>query len=78
MEHLKPWQVILCVKFIELMMQVRPTALKRLFFHKDARLRDAMRWYTNIGRKVWFYELLQFFFRANHQSTDMKLSEFWK
>ena len=30
MENLKPWQVILCVKLIEVIMQARPGALKRL------------------------------------------------
>lgn len=78
MENLRPWQVILSVKLIELMMQIRPSALKRLFFHNDARLRDAMRWYTNIGRRVWFYELFQFFFKDKHRRTDIKLSEVWK
>ncbi|HEX2997989.1 MAG TPA: magnesium-protoporphyrin IX monomethyl ester anaerobic oxidative cyclase [Anaerolineales bacterium] len=78
MENLKPWQVILCVKLMEVIMQARPSALKRLFFHKDARLRDAMRWYTNIGRKVWFYELFQFFFREKWQSKCVRLNEFWK
>lgn len=78
MEHLEPWQVILCVKLIELIMQVRPRALKRLFLYKDARLRDAMRWYTNIGRRVWFFELLQFFFKGGNQGPGIKLSEFWK
>ncbi|HMB21761.1 MAG TPA: hypothetical protein VKP08_02960, partial [Anaerolineales bacterium] len=78
MENLKPWQVILCVKLMEVIMQARPSALKRLFFHKDARLRDAMRWYTNIGRKVWFYELVQFFFQEKRQSKGVRLSDFWK
>ncbi|MBI5294421.1 MAG: magnesium-protoporphyrin IX monomethyl ester anaerobic oxidative cyclase [Chloroflexi bacterium] len=78
MENLKPWAVILFVKLIELIMQARPRALKRLFFHKDAKLRAAMRWYTNIGRRVWFHELFQFFFKARHQTKDIKLSEFWK
>jgi anaerobic magnesium-protoporphyrin IX monomethyl ester cyclase len=78
MENLKPWTVILYVKLIELIMQARPRALRRLLFHKDARLRAAMRWYTNIGRRVWFHELFQFFFKARHQMKDIKLSEFWK
>jgi anaerobic magnesium-protoporphyrin IX monomethyl ester cyclase len=77
-ENLKPWKVILCVKIIELIMQMRPSALRRLFFHKDARLRDAMRWYTNIGRRVWFHEMYQFFFKDKRQSRDIKLIEFWK
>lgn len=78
MENLKPWVVILYVKLIELIMQARPSALKRLLFHKDARLRDAMHWYTNIGRRVWFHELFQFFFKDKRQGKDIKLSEFWK
>ena len=77
-ENLKPWKVILYVKLIELIMQARPIALKRLFFHKDARLRDAMRWYTNIGRKVWFHEMYQFFFKNKRQVGSIKLIEFWK
>ena len=78
MENLKPWQTVLCVKLVEVIMQARPSALKRLLFHHDARLRDAMRWYTNIGRKVWFYELFQFFFRDERQRTGILLSDFWK
>ena len=77
-ENLESWKVILCVKLIELIMQIRPTALKRLFFHQDARLRDAMHWYTNIGRKVWFYELFHFFFTDKHRSTGMRVGEFWQ
>lgn len=77
-ENLKPWMVILCVKLIEVAMQIRPRALKRLFFHRDARLRDAMRWYTNIGRKVWFYELFRFFLKEKPQGTNIRLSEYWK
>jgi anaerobic magnesium-protoporphyrin IX monomethyl ester cyclase len=78
MENLKPWVVVLYVKLIEVILQARPSALKRLFFHKDARLRDAMRWYTNIGRKVWFHEMFQFFFKDKPQGKAIKLIEFWK
>lgn len=78
LDHLKPWMVILFVKLIEVIMQARPKALKRLLFHRDARLRDAMHWYTNIGRKVWFYELFQFFFKEKQPTNVMKLNEFWK
>jgi len=78
MENLKPWVVILYVKLIEAIMQMRPNALKRLFFHRDAGLRHTMRWYTNIGRRVWFHELFQFFFVDKHQVKEVKLSEFWR
>jgi anaerobic magnesium-protoporphyrin IX monomethyl ester cyclase len=78
MDNLKPWVVILCVKLIEAIMQLRPKTLKRLFFHGDTRLRGAMRWYTNIGRRVWFHELLQFFIIDRFQSSTIKLSKFWR
>jgi anaerobic magnesium-protoporphyrin IX monomethyl ester cyclase len=77
-ENLAPWRVILYVKLIEVIMQTRPRALMQLFFHRDARLRDAMRWYTRIGRRVWFHELFQFFFREKRLKREMLISEFWK
>ena len=76
--YLKPWRVILYVKLIEIILQTRPNALKRLFFHKEARLRSAMRWYTRIGRRVWFWELYQFFFVTKLTRQKIKMSEFWK
>jgi anaerobic magnesium-protoporphyrin IX monomethyl ester cyclase len=78
MRHLKPWMVILCVKLIEVLMQTRPKALWRSFFHPDKRLRRAMSWYNNIGKRVWFYELFQFFFRNKHSERAMRLEDFWQ
>lgn len=75
--YLKPWMVILYVKLIEIIMQTRPKALLRLFFHKEARLRSAMRWYTRIGRRVWFYELYQFFFVTRLAKKRIKMGDFW-
>lgn len=77
-EFLKPWKVIVYVKLIEIILQLRPKALKRLFFHKEARLRSAMRWYTNIGRRVWFWELYQFFFVTKLTSDKVKMKDFWR
>ncbi|MGV3611437.1 MAG: magnesium-protoporphyrin IX monomethyl ester anaerobic oxidative cyclase [Fluviicola sp.] len=79
-QYLKPWKVILYVKLIEITVQLRPKALKRLFFHKEARLRSAMRWYTNIGRRVWFWELYQFFFvtKLLRNNESVKMKDFWK
>lgn len=76
--NLKPWQVILYVKLIEVIMQSRPKAVVRLFFHRDKKIRKAMSWYTRIGKRVWIYELLQFLFNDKHTSKSVKLSEFWK
>lgn len=78
LRNMKPWQVLACVKLIEVLMQARPKALLRLFFHYDSRFRAAMRWYTNIGRRVWFHEIFQFFFTEKHNSLPLKLGDFWK
>jgi anaerobic magnesium-protoporphyrin IX monomethyl ester cyclase len=77
-KYLKPWVVILYVKLIEIILQARPTALGRLLFHKEARLRSAMRWYTRIGRRVWFWELYQFFFVTKLTSERIKIKDFWR
>mgnify|MGYP003600067832 CR=1 FL=1 len=75
---LKPWQIILYVKLIEVIMQTRPKALKRLFFHRDKKIRKAMSWYTRIGKRVWIHEWLQFLFNDKHTKKSIQLSEFWK
>jgi anaerobic magnesium-protoporphyrin IX monomethyl ester cyclase len=58
--HIPPWRVALWVKFTEVVMQCRPKALYRVLFHPDCGLRRAMRWYTQIGRRVWFHEVWRF------------------
>ena len=76
--HLRPWKVMLYVKLIELILQTRPKAILRWLFHKDKRLRNAMLWYNNIGKRVWFYEWFQFFFDDNRTRKSIPLHEFWK
>lgn len=51
--------MLLWVKLIEVILQVRPKALARVLFHPDPRLRHGMRWYTRIGRRIWPYEILR-------------------
>ncbi|MCL2709381.1 MAG: magnesium-protoporphyrin IX monomethyl ester anaerobic oxidative cyclase [Planctomycetaceae bacterium] len=77
-KHLPPWGVMLCSKLLEVMMQARPKALWRILFHKDASIRRAMRWYTRIGRNVYFWELYQFFFVVKLTKDKMTLGEFWE
>jgi len=55
-----PWRVLLWFKFTELVVQMRPKALYRILFQPDKGLRHAMRWYTQMGRRVWFHEILSF------------------
>ncbi|MBI3858375.1 MAG: magnesium-protoporphyrin IX monomethyl ester anaerobic oxidative cyclase [Planctomycetes bacterium] len=75
--HLPPWRVFLWVKLIEALVQLRPKALWRTILQPDARLRHAMRWYTRMGRRVWFFELRNFFFRDRRTSRGPTLEEFW-
>ena len=58
-------------------MQFRPRALRRLYAHPDPAFRDAMRWYYQIGRQVWPYEIRNFVFRDRRQRHGLTLAEFW-
>ncbi len=58
--HMPPWRVLLWFKFTEMVLQCRPKAIWRVLFHRDAGLRQAMRWYTKMGRRVWPYEIFHF------------------
>jgi anaerobic magnesium-protoporphyrin IX monomethyl ester cyclase len=71
-----PWRVFLWFKTIEVLMQARPKVLGRMLFHRDADYRHAMRWYTRIGRRVWFHEVLEFLFKSRPRSIGPTLREF--
>ena len=58
-----PWRVLLWVKLIEAVMQLRPRALLRWLFLRDRRIRAAQRWYYRIGRRVWPYEIASWLLR---------------
>lgn len=75
--HMAPWRVLLWVKFMEAALQCRPKALYRTFLQPDRRLRHAMRWYSEMGRRVWPFELKNFFFRDRHLRNGPTVGEFW-
>ncbi len=75
--HMPPWRLLLWVKLIEAAVQLRPRALFRTFFQRDARLRWAMHWYTQMGRRVWPYELKNFFLRDRRLTAGPTLRAFW-
>ena len=72
------WRVLLWVKFIEAMCQLRPKSLLRLLTHPDPLLRAGMRWYSNIGKRVWVYEIWQWLFHDRRTCHGPKLVEFLK
>ncbi len=66
------WRVLLWVKMIEAICQLRPKSVIRLLAHPDRLFRAGMRWYSNIGRRVWTYEVWQWLFfdrRTRHGPT---------
>ncbi len=75
--HMPPWQVLLWVKCMEAIMQLRPQAIWRVVAHPDKALRAAMRWYYQIGRKVWPYELWHFLFTDRRRKDGPILAHFW-
>ncbi len=75
--HLPPWRVLLWVKFIEAVVQLRLRAQWRTLAHRDRRLRSAMRWYTGLGWRVWPAEIWNFLFRENRVRNGPTVQEFW-
>ncbi len=76
--NMKPWRVILWVKLIEVILQMRPKAIYRALFHKDAAFRHGMLWYYKMGRRVWFHEVFNFIFNDKFENTGPKIKDFWK
>ncbi|MBR0932172.1 magnesium-protoporphyrin IX monomethyl ester anaerobic oxidative cyclase [Bradyrhizobium jicamae] len=74
--HMAPWRVLLWFKFTEMVLQCRPKALLRVLFHRDAGLRHAMRWYTQMGRRVWPHEIFGFL-RDKRLKHGPTVQEFW-
>jgi anaerobic magnesium-protoporphyrin IX monomethyl ester cyclase len=75
--HMAPWRLLLWVKVIEAVLQLRPAALRRVLAHPDPKLRHGMRWYTRMGRRVWPHEVLGFLFRDKRTTRGPSLSDFW-
>ncbi len=75
--HVPAWRVLAWVKFIEVVMQMRPRALGRVLWHPDRAIRAAQRWYYRIGRRVWFYEIWKFLFDVKQVADGPLLQKFW-
>jgi anaerobic magnesium-protoporphyrin IX monomethyl ester cyclase len=74
--HMRPWRVLLWFKFIEMVVQTRPRALYRVLLRPDRGLRHAMRWYTQMGRRVWPYEIRNFW-RDPLRKDGPTVADFW-
>ena len=77
MDQLPPWRLFLWVKFIELMVQIRPRAIRRLLWNPEPKMRHAIRWYYRMGRRVWFHEIWSFLWRDRFERVPLTLGRFW-
>jgi anaerobic magnesium-protoporphyrin IX monomethyl ester cyclase len=75
--HMSPAMLLAWVKAIEIMVQARPKALWRTLAHPDPKLRHGMRWYAQMGRRVWFHEVGEFIRREKHRVDGPSLRAFW-
>jgi len=72
-----PLALFCSIKAMELVLQLRPRAIKRYLFHPDPKIRHAIRWYYKMGRKVWFHEVYNFFFDDKRLKVGRNLNGFW-
>jgi anaerobic magnesium-protoporphyrin IX monomethyl ester cyclase len=72
------WRVLIWVKMIEAICQLRPKSLFRLLAHPEKRFRDGMRWYSNIGKRVWIFEIWQWLFHDRRTRHGPTVAEFLK
>lgn len=76
MQYLPPWRLLLWVKFIEVVVQLRPRALRRWLWHPEPKIRHAIRWYYRMGRRVWFHEIFAFLFRDRARRRALTVADF--
>lgn len=72
-----PVMLFMTVKSMELVLQLRPKAIIRYFFHPDKKIKKAIHWYYKMGRKVWFYEIYNFLFKDKRTKNGSTLNVFW-
>jgi anaerobic magnesium-protoporphyrin IX monomethyl ester cyclase len=75
-QHVPNWRVLLWMKLIEAVAQLRPKSLLRLLAHPDRGFRAAMQWYYHIGRQVWPYELWHWCFLDRRTARGPTLAQF--
>ena len=65
------------VKLTEVVLQARPKALYRTWLHPDREFRWGMGWYSQMGRRVWPFEIKAFLFRDRRTETGPSVAAFW-
>jgi anaerobic magnesium-protoporphyrin IX monomethyl ester cyclase len=75
--HIAPWLVFLWSKLIEAVLQGRWTAWKRVLFSRDKEISHAMRWYTQMGRRVWLREWRDFLSKRRPKRSGIALADYY-
>jgi anaerobic magnesium-protoporphyrin IX monomethyl ester cyclase len=75
-KRIPPWRVLLWMKAMEVVMQMRPRAILRSLIGPDKDVLHAMRWYVRMGRRVWFREIAHFLFKDKRVKNGPTLEEF--
>jgi anaerobic magnesium-protoporphyrin IX monomethyl ester cyclase len=76
MHRLKPWQLFFWIKFIEVVAQMRPRAIRRFLWNPEPKIRHAIRWYYRMGRRVYIWEIFHFLFRDRFLARGIPLLTF--
>lgn len=75
--YVPPWRTFCTIKLIEVLVQARPKALRRTYWHPDRTARHGMRWYARVGRRVWLHEIYCYLFRDRRVNDGPSLAKFW-
>jgi anaerobic magnesium-protoporphyrin IX monomethyl ester cyclase len=71
------WRVFIWVKLTEIVLQLRPRALRRVMGHRDPTIRRALRWCYAVGWRAWVFEVRSFLTRLFRRRGHVTLAEFW-
>lgn len=71
------WRTFFTIKLIEVLVQMRPRALRRTLWHPDPTARHGMRWYARVGRRVWLHEIWCYLFRDRRTAAGPSLATYW-
>ena len=76
--HLAPWQMFALVKLMEVVVHLRPRALRRILAHPDRTLRRHLRWCFRNSAGVWWAEVAEFLWRTPRPREPMTLARWFK
>ena len=75
--HLAPWQLFGLVKLMEVVVHLRPRALRRVLAHPDRALRQHLRWCFRNSARVWLAEVAEFLWRTPRPARPMTLADWF-